>query len=250
MKEVVLAVSSREGTGKGPARRVRMSGNIPAVIYGPQTKPKPVQVNLREFHSAWKTGGGSSAIYNLDLSGKTKKVLIRELQRDPVTSEIVHVDFHAISMSKPIHLSVPIRFIGTPVGVKTDGGIMQTTMREFEIACLPTDIPEHIDIEVESLHIGESIHVRDIKIEKAKILDEEQRTIVVISAPTVMKTTEEEAAEVAEGEAAEGEVPAEGAEAAEGAESAEAAEGAKKEEGTVDKGKKDKDKKHKGKKDK
>ena len=248
MKEVILTVSSREGTGKGPARRVRMSGNIPAVIYGPQTKPVSVQVSLQEFQSVWKTGGGSSAIYNLDLSGKTKKVLIRELQRDPVTSEIVHVDFHAISMSKPIHLSVPIRFIGIPVGVKTDGGIMQTTMREFEISCLPADIPEHIDIDVENLHIGESVHVRDIKIEKAKILDEEQRTIVVISAPTVMKSIEEEAAEAAEEEAAEGEVPAEGTEAAEGTEGAE---GAKKEEGTEDKDKKDKkDKKHKGKRDK
>ena len=238
MKEVVLEVTSREGVGKGFARRVRMNGNIPAIIYGPQTKPISVQVNHRQFQSAWKTAGGSSAIYNLDLDGKTKKVLIRELQRDPVTSEIVHVDFHAISMTKPIHLSVPIRLIGVPVGVKTDGGIMQTTMREFKISCLPTDIPEHIDIDVESLHIGESIHVKDIKIEKAEILDEEQRTIVVISAPTVMKSTEEEAAEAAEEEAA-----AEGTEAAEGAEGAE---GAKKEEGTDDK---DKDKeKDKGKK--
>lgn len=243
MKEVVLAVASREGTGKGHARRVRMSGNIPAIIYGPQTKPVSVQVSLREFQSAWKTAGGSSAIYNLELGGKSKKVLIRELQRDPVTSEIVHVDFHAISMTKPIHLSVPIRLIGIPVGVKTDGGIMQTTMREFEIACLPADIPEHIDIDVESLHIGESIHVRDIKIEKAKILDEEQRTIVVISAPTVMKSTEEEAAEAAEDEAA-----AEEAEVADG--TAEGAEGAKKEEGTEDQDIKEKDKKDKGKKDK
>ena len=129
MKEVMLTVSSREGTGKGPARRVRMSGNIPAVIYGPQTKPVSVQVSHQEFQSAWKTGGGSSAIYNLALGGKSRKVLIRELQRDPVTSEIVHVDFHAISMSKPIPSSV-LRRRETPttVGGSVGGNVMTSTV--------------------------------------------------------------------------------------------------------------------------
>lgn len=215
MKEVSIAVSPRESTGKGSARQSRIEGFIPAVVYGPQTKPEPIKVNNLAFNAAWRAAGGGSVIFNLEQDGKKKKVLIRELQRDPITNAIIHVDFHAISMTKPIHLSIPIHLIGTPVGVKTDGGIMQTILRELEISCLPTDIPEHLEIDVENLHIGDSVHVRDIQLEKAKILEEPDRTIVVVSAPTVLKTTDEEAAEAAaEAEAAEGE---EG-EAAEGAE--------------------------------
>lgn len=226
MKEVSLNVSPRESTGKGSARQSRLSGFIPGVVYGPETKPEPIKVNNLAFNAAWKNAGGGSVIFNLDRDGKKTKVLIRELQRDPITNSVIHVDFHAISMTKPIHLSIPIHLTGTPVGVKTDGGIMQTIMRELEISCLPSDIPEHLEINVEGLHIGDSVHVRDIKLEKAKIIDDPDQTIVVVSAPTVLKTAEEEAAEAAaEAEAAEG---AEGA-AAEGAEAK--ADGEKKEGG-------------------
>jgi len=226
MKEVALSVIPREGSGKGAARQTRMVGFIPGVVYGPQTKPESIKIDTRTFNAAWKMGGGS-VIFNLEKEGKKRKVLIRELQRDPITNAVIHVDFHAISMTKPIHLSIPIHLVGTPIGVKTEGGIMQMTIREIEISCLPTDIPEHLEINVENLHIGDSIHVRDISIPKAKILEEPDTTIAVVSAPTVLKTVEEEAAEalaaaeaaaaagVVEGEA--GAAPAEGKAGAEGA---------------------------------
>jgi large subunit ribosomal protein L25 len=247
MKEVTLTVVPREGKGKGPARQTRMVGFIPGVIYGPQTQPESIKVENRAFNAAWKTAGGGSVIFSLDKGGKKTKVLIRELQRDPVTNNVIHVDFHAISMTKPIHLSIPIHLVGTPIGVKTEGGILQATMREIEISCLPTDIPEQVEINVENLHIGDSIHIRDILIPKVKILEEPDTTLAVVSAPTVLKTVEEEAAEAAAAAEAAGIVP--GVEGEAGAATAETegkapAEGGKKE-GTEKKEKSEKPEKKK-----
>lgn len=212
MKEVPISASRRELLGKGPARQARMAGNIPAVVYGPEVEPIPIAVEERALRTAIKSSSGAGTIFSLDVEGNESKVVLREVQRDPVTSKIIHLDFHAISMIKPLHISIPILFEGTPRGVKTDGGIMQTTMRELEISCLPSDIPESLVLDVEDLGIGDSIHVRDVEVPKVQILSPEQRTIVVIAAPTVVKA---EAA--AEGEELE-EVLEEGAEAAEGEE--------------------------------
>lgn len=208
MKEVPLSAEAREGVGKGPARQDRFAGNIPAVLYGPETTPKPISVNARAFRQAVKAADGTSAIFKLEVGGKSNMTIIRELQRDPVTSSIMHIDFHAISMTKPLNLSIPIHLVGIPSGVKNEGGIMQTTMREIEISCLPKNIPEHFEIDVTELNIGDSIHVEDISIQNADILTESRRTIVVISAPTVVKVAEpevEEGEEGAEAAAAEGE---------------------------------------------
>jgi large subunit ribosomal protein L25 len=213
MREIPITLQRRLNTGKGVARQARAAGQIPGVVYGPETKPISVTVEERAFRSAMRNATKSS-ILNLQLEGKETKAVMRELQRDPVSNRVLHVDFHAISMNKPIHVAIPIHFVGTPIGVKVDGGIMQTTMREIEISCLPTAIPEHLQIDVSELHIGDSIHVRNIEVPGATILVDQQRTIVVISAPTIIKA-EEVAAEaaVAEGEAAEG-AAAEGAAAA------------------------------------
>jgi len=207
MKEVILAASQRNSTGKGAARQSRMAGNIPGVIYGPELDPLPLELNEKDFRVAIKQASGFSSIIDLDINGKINKVIIRDLQRDPVTNEVIHIDFHAVSMNKPINLSIPVKIVGIPIGVKTEGGILETTMRELEISCLPTDIPEQFELDVSELAIGDSIHVEDLEIPKVKILAEPQRTVVVVAAPTVIKeaeTTEEEA------EAAEGEEAAEG----------------------------------------
>lgn len=205
MKEISLAVTARSSVGKGPARRERMDGNIPAVVYGPEVPPVSLAVDEKAFRAAMKNVSGSTLI-NLDMNGKTSKVIVREIQRDPVTSRIIHLDFYAVSMTKPISISIPVRFVGTPRGVKTDGGIMQTTMRDLEISCLPSKIPEFVEIDVSDLGIGDSVHVRDLSIPDVQILSELRRTVVVISAPTVIKAEEVEEEEVAaeeEGEAAE-----------------------------------------------
>ena len=190
MKEITLPASARVEFGKNSARRTRVAGRIPGVMYGPDVSPTPVSIDAREFRSAVKAAGGISNVFNLSIDGKESKVILRELQRDTASSMVLHIDFHAISMSKAIHISVPIHFVGLSEGVKNEGGIMQTTMRELEVSCLPSNIPEHFEIDVTNLRIGESIHVKDISIPNTEIVSEQQRTIVVISAPTVMKVEE------------------------------------------------------------
>lgn len=227
MKETPIAASLREGVGKGFARRERMAGRIPAIIYGPEVKPLTISVDEKELRRAMKESGGLSSIFDVAVDDIHNKVVVRDMQRDPITSKVTHIDFHAVSMHKALSIAVPIVLSGTPVGVKTDGGIMQITMRELEISCLPADIPDQIDIDVSELSIGDSIHVRDIKLDKVTITSPEQRTIVVIAAPTVIKETvseEDEGIAVEEGaeaaETAEGEAPAEGDAKAEGGDKA------------------------------
>jgi large subunit ribosomal protein L25 len=229
MREIPITVQRRHQIGKGVARQTRLAGRIPGVVYGPETEPIPVSVEEREFRTAMRNAS-SGSILNLNMDGKETKAVLREMQRDPVTSRVLHIDFHAISMNKPIHVAIPIHFEGTPVGVKVDGGIMQATMREIEISCLPINIPEHLEVNVSELRIGDSVHVGNISIPNATILADAQRTIVVISAPTVIKA--DATAVEAEAAAAEG---AEGV-AAEGAEAAAEGEAGKKEEGKPAKG--------------
>ena len=213
MREIPISIERRHDVGKGFARRTRMAGRIPCVVYGPEIDPISVAVEERAFRASMKTAT-SSSILNLNLDGKETKAVVRDMQRDPVTNRVIHVDFHAISMNRPINVSIPIHFTGSPIGVKVDGGIMQTTMRELEISCLPVNIPDQVEIDVSELSIGDSIHVGDLELENVNILAELRRTIVVISAPTIIKaeTTaeDEEALEGEEGEAVEGAEAVEG----------------------------------------
>lgn len=204
MKEIPMTATRRDETGKGVARRARAAGMIPGVVYGPEISPMPIVLEEREFRAAMKHADASTVL-NLKVNGDENKVLVRDIQRHPVTSRVIHIDFHAISMNKPINVSIPIHFVGTPIGVKVDGGIMQTVLREVEISCLPMDIPDHFEIDVSELGIGESIHVSELSIPNAEILTVARRTVVTIAAPTVIK-----AATTAEGEEVAGEVPVAG----------------------------------------
>jgi large subunit ribosomal protein L25 len=213
MKDIALVAEPRQGNGKGPAHQLRFSGRIPAVMYGPETEPTSLAIEERAFRTAMKQAGGQSTLFTLDVNGKQNKVILREIQRDPVSNKVLHLDFHAISMNRPIHISVPVHFTGISKGVKAEGGIMQIVMREIEISCLPANIPEHVEVDVTELGIGDSIHVSKLNIPNATILGEPTRTVVVISAPTIIKVeTPAVAVEGAEGVAVEGAaVPAEGA---------------------------------------
>lgn len=235
MKELNLTVEKRSETGKGVNRRLRQTGDIPAVVYGPETDPIPVKVNYQKLYRTMH-GASMSTIINLEIEGDdvpARKVLIRDIQKDPITGSLVHLDFHHIPMDKPITLTIPVRTVGIPLGVKTFGGIVQYIRREIEISCLPTNIPDDIEIDISELNIGESIHVSDIDLPEVDIITDSARTLITVAAPTVIKT----AAEEAEGEAAEGEEGAEGEEKAEGGEGK--AEGEAKSEGDKkkDKGK-------------
>jgi len=206
MKEVTLAASIRTDTGKGASRQSRMKGNIPAIVYGPDIEPYQIEVSEKTLRAAVKEAHSTSSIFTLDVDGKISKVIIRDMQRDPVTSIVTHIDFHALSMNKPIHLTVPITIVGTAMGVKNEGGILQTTLRDLEISCLPENIPDQIEVNVTELGIGDSIHVKDLEVPNVKILTEKGRTVVVVAAPSIAQEPEPVVSELAEGELPEGEV--------------------------------------------
>jgi len=192
MKEVELKARPREKVGKQYAKKLRRSGFIPAVVYGPETPTLPLEIESRSFNALLREGISENVIITLSVDGQKngkRKVLIREIQRDPVKGDILHVDFHQISLTKKLTLEVPIHLVGEPVGVK-EGGILQHVLRMLEVECLPTAIPDKIEIDVSNLKIGDSIHVGDIRVENVEILSDPKSSIVSVVPPTVFKEAE------------------------------------------------------------
>lgn len=244
MKEVTLEARTRKGEGKGEARKLRAAGKIPAVVYGKGEKPVPIELEHESFHNSMRGISGENLLINLNVDGKSakKKALIRDVQRDPVDGHLLHIDFMHISMKEKIRVDVPIELVGTPIGVKDFGGIMSWVIRELEVSCLPADIPDKITVDVSELKIHDSVHIKDLPLQKVEILDNPERTVVSIVPPTVIK----EAAVAAEGEeGAEGEEVAEAAEGEEG--EPEVIAEKKAEERQAEKGKPEKGKPEKGK---
>jgi len=191
MAIVPLAGQVRPGTGKGPARQARLAGYIPAVMYGHNETPVALSVPKREFELAIRAaGGGGNVIVALKLDGGAEQnTIIREVQRDPVSHDILHLDFHHISLTEKVTVEVTVHLIGLPDGVKNGGGILEHITRSIEIECLPTQIPPSIDIDVSALMIGDSVHVRDITVPNAEILSDEDVTIATVVPPTVLTET-------------------------------------------------------------
>ena len=201
----------RSGVGKGVARKLRQAGRIPAVYYGRGEEPIALQVGLKDLQEVIERAEGSNVIVDLKVEGDgagDRKALIREIQRDPVGGRILHLDLQHISLTERIVVEVPIVLVGTAVGVKDGGGILETILREVEVRCLPTAIPPSIDVDVAHLNIGDSVHVRDLQVPEVTILTDPDSTLATVVPPTVM---EEKPAEVAAAaEAAEPEVIAKG----------------------------------------
>ena len=201
MKEIVIKAKARDKLGKEHAKKLRREGVIPAVVYGAQTASLPLEVEAKAFQALLRSGLGENIIVTLNIDDPKngdKKVLIRELQRDPVWGDILHIDFQQISLTKKLAINVPVHLLGTSVGVQQDGGILQHVLRELEVQCLPTDIPEKVEVDVTNLKIGDSIHVGDIKLESVEMLSDPQGSIVSVVPPTVFKEPEVAPAAAAE----------------------------------------------------
>lgn len=205
MAVIPLKGSRRDKLGKGGARKARAAGQIPAVIYGHGEQPAAVSVERVEFETAMRQHKGGNPIVSLAIEGKEHTALLRAAQRDPLSHQIIHVDFQHISLTETVDVKVNVHLVGVPTGVKDGGGILETILREIEVRCLPTAIPSAIDVDVTALAVGQSIHVGDIKVEGLTILSDPGATVAVVAAPTVM---EEKAAEGAAPTAAEPEVVA------------------------------------------
>ena len=204
-----LSATARSGTGKGVARKLRASGQIPGIIYGHAREPLALSISTREFEKLLEHISAESTVIELAIGGKTSRTLIREIQRHPFKHEYLHVDFQELVAGELVSVRIPIVLVGSPEGVRLEGGVMDQTLRELEIEVDPVNMPSHIEVNVESLKIGESIHLSDITLPTGvTALVEGDTTIVVVSAPRAV--IEETPAATAEG--VEGAAPAAAAE--------------------------------------
>jgi len=214
--DATLDAKKRDGRGKNEARRLRVGGQIPAVVYGARKEGQapegvPVAVDPKEVLRILHSESGANTLINLKLDGGESRVMVRDYQLDPVTHQLLHADFYQLAMDKAIVVSVPVLIKGEPQGVKQQGGLLDFVTRDIQVQCLPTDIPEHIDIDVSELMLHQSIRVKDVPTNpKWKAMTDGETMLVHV----VMPKAEESAVTTA---AAEGAVaaPAAGAAAAE-----------------------------------
>ena len=184
MATASLSAEVRNETGKGVARKLRAAGKLPGVVYGHGREPQALTINAREFDRLAERVRITSTVIELALGGKTARTLVRELQRDPIKRTVLHVDFQELVAGEKVTVSVPLRFVGTPEGVKTGGGILEEIVHNLHVECDPANIPDHIDVDVSALTIGHSLHVSDLKLpEGVDISDDPETTIAVVSAP-------------------------------------------------------------------
>jgi large subunit ribosomal protein L25 len=167
--EATLEVVRRDGRGKNEANRLRASGRIPSVVYGTASKGKTpegvaVAVDPKALLRILHSDSGANTLITLTLDGAQSRVMVKEYQLDPVTHHLLHADFYQLAMDKAITVTVPIVVKGEPKGVKLQGGLLDFVTRDIQVLCLPTDIPEHIDVDVSELMLHDSIRVRELAV--------------------------------------------------------------------------------------
>ncbi len=212
MERVALKAQVRDGVGKGVAHSLRRQGLIPAVVYGRGRVPKPIAVEARALSDALRTHAGMNVLIDLEVpgdGGDAAVVIIKETQRGIFRKDLIHVDFHAISLTETLEMNVPVALKGIPKGV-AEGGVVEQHLRLVLVECLPTQIPEQFELDVTELLVGRSLHASDLVIpEGVKLVTPPDEVVVTVVEPRV----HEEAAPAAAAVPAEG-VPAEGAPAA------------------------------------
>src|SRR5215510_667369 len=164
MERLQLEITPREGRGKSVTRKLRAQDVIPGIVYGSGIDPTPVTAQRLAFARVLR--GGANALVDLigTKSVEGKPVLVKEVQRDPLSRKVVHFDLYAVNLQARLDVEVPLIFLGTAKGVAMDGGVMEPLLRALEVSCMPLAIPESFSIDVSNLAIGDAIHVRDIQL--------------------------------------------------------------------------------------
>ena len=201
MADVGLKIEKRTNSGKAEARRLRRTGKIPAVIYGEDQETASLLLDAHEFEMMLKE---HHTMVELALDGKTIKTIIRDIQRHPVTGNVLHVDFFTLKTGHKLTLSIPINYVGTAVGTNT-GGIFQTVKNDVSISVLPKDIPDYFEVDISHLEVGDNIRLKDISKDNIEFLDDPEEVLCGVQAPKAVEEVEEEE-ELEEEESAEPEV--------------------------------------------
>ncbi len=214
--EARLAAETREARGKNHARRLRRAGRVPGVVYGGATHGgQPVAVDPKELMSILRSESGVNTLIELALDGgDAGRVLVKEFQLDPISSDLLHVDFYRLAMDKALTVTVPVSLSGEAVGVKLQGGLVDFVTREVQVECMPSEIPEHIEVDVSELRVGDGVRLRDqVQGVAWRPVSDPDTLLVHVLPPKVEESAEEAEAEGADGEA---EDKAEGADEADG----------------------------------
>ena len=202
MPEIVVPAESRSETGKNANRRLRGRGMIPGVLYGTGQAAVPVAVSPREIGTVLKSAAGENTLFDLDLEGQRRKVILKEFQREPLRGSILHADFYEVALDKVLEVTVHVELEGTPVGVKMQGGIVDFVTRELEVECLPADIPERIAVDISHLELGKHLRVSDLRLgDKVKVLADPDVVIAHVVLPRAEVAAEAAAVEEAAVEA-------------------------------------------------
>lgn len=201
MATAKLDASLRSESGKGASRKIRMAGNIPGVIYGHGRQPQSLTVNSRETERLLTQIAAGSTVIELNLNNSVARTLIREIQRHPFKRNILHIDFQELVAGETVEVRCPIVYVGTSDGVRNEGGILDQIMHELLIEVDPSNIPNHIDVDISALKVGQSLHVSDLKLPAGiKIADEGTLTVCVVQQPKQAQEVTPEAAAAAEPE--------------------------------------------------
>ncbi|MBW2712168.1 MAG: 50S ribosomal protein L25 [Deltaproteobacteria bacterium] len=214
MAELALNAETRDGSGKGVARKLRALGRIPAVVYGKSNKAESISLDGKELMDMLvRSSAGMNTIFDLKLGKKANSVMLKELQRDPVDGHPLHADLYVIDTTQAISVSVHLELEGDPVGVRVGGGLLEQLVHSLTVECLPDAVPDSLKVDVSEMDIGDMLHVSDIKLAEGVTLSAADDQGIA----TIHMKREEEEPEVVE-EAVEGEegeeAPAEGEEAA------------------------------------
>lgn len=192
IKDLTINASAREGLGKGPTRRLRAQGMIPAAVYGEGGETVAVAVSAKEIATILRSGTGHNTIFKIALpqsEGEPANVIIKDYQVDPVKGRLLHADLLRLSMTTLTRVSVSVETIGAPPGVKSEGGILELQLREIEVECLPGDIPEHLTVDVSNLQIGGHVTVADLVYdrEKVRLLADDNQIVAGVLAPRLVE---------------------------------------------------------------
>jgi large subunit ribosomal protein L25 len=203
MEKIMLKAAMREDLGKSASKHLRKDGKVPGVIYKGGKVGVNIAVDNNALWHALHTEAGENAIITMDVSGGEKAfkktVIIKELQTHPLSEEFIHVDFHEISLKEKLKVKVPVTVKGEAIGAKEEDGLLAQLVWELEVECLPTEIPEHIDVHVDDLKIGDAIYIKDLKAPgEVKLLGDPEQMVVTVNPPAAEEEVVEEAA--AEGE--------------------------------------------------
>lgn len=231
IQSIQVPGAMRQETGKGANRKLRRSGKIPAVLYGHKSKAMSLTVDPKDIFKILNSQTGENTIFQLNIPEReTINCLMKEYQLEPIRHTLLHVDIYEVAMDEALEVDVPLLTHGEAYGVKTEGGLLDIVHRELRVQCLPADIPEHIDVDVTELKIGDFVRVKELKVsDKIKILNDPETVVIAVEHPraeeepvaAVATDVEAEPEVIKKGKAASPEAEGEEAEAAEKPEKAE-----------------------------